>query len=97
MNFKQRVLGIFGQKYQQVLVSENRFLTQINHSTPVIPSEIIERLSYQMLFFKCRLLFIKNAKIWSLFSLRNKNKNKSRNLDLTLKPVLETLSEVTKT
>ena len=26
---------------------------------------------------------MKNAKIWRLFSLRNKNKNKSRNLDLT--------------
>ena len=25
---------------------------------------------------------MKNAKIWRLFSLRNKNKNKSRNLDL---------------
>ena len=35
-----------------------------------------------MLFFKCRQLSIKNAKIWRLFSLRNNNKNKSRNLDL---------------
>ena len=35
-----------------------------------------------MLSFKYRQLFIKNAKIWRLFSLRNKNKNKSRNLDL---------------
>ena len=33
-----------------------------------------------MLLFKCRQLFTKNAKIWRLFSLRNKNK--SRNLDL---------------
>ena len=35
-----------------------------------------------MLSSKCRQLFIKNAKIWRLFSLRNKNKNKSRNLAL---------------
>ena len=35
-----------------------------------------------MVFFKCRQLFIKNAKIWRLFTLRNKNKNKSRNLAL---------------
>ena len=32
--------------------------------------------------FKCRQLFIKNAKIWRLFTLCNKNKNKSRNLAL---------------
>ena len=35
-----------------------------------------------MLSSKCRQLFIKNAKIWRLFSVHNKNKNKSRNLDL---------------
>ena len=29
-----------------------------------------------------RQLFIKNAKIWRLFSSCNKNKSKSRNLDL---------------
>ena len=52
------------------------------HGTPVISSKIIERLSYQMLFFKCRQLFIETAKIGRLFSLRNKNKNKSRNLNL---------------
>ena len=65
---------------QDLFVPKPKF--DLLHGTPVIPPKIIERLSYQMLFFKCRQLFIENAKIWRLFSLRNKNKNKSRNLAL---------------
>ena len=65
----------------ECICSLKSFLPYI-HGTPVIPPKIIERLSYQMLFFKCRQWFIKNAKIWRLFSLRNKNKNKSCNLAL---------------
>ena len=33
-----------------------------------------------MAFFKCRQLFIKNAKIWRLFTLRNKNKSRNHPL-----------------